>query len=131
MQKHSGLIFSGSHRNESEFRNRMGTLLILVTLVFLALPAFVSAQAVSGVTGIVSDANGAAIPGVDVKLTNTKTSSEVTTKTNDQGVYRFSNVSPGSDYKITFSIANFQTLALNGVVLGIGQTETHNATLTA
>jgi len=131
MQKLSSLMSSTSPRNRVKFRNNIGTFLVLVVLTFLALPSFVSAQAVSGVTGIVSDANGAAIPGVEVKLTNTKTGSELTTKTNDEGVYQFTNVQPGSDYKLTFAIANFQTLSLTSVTLGVGRTETHNAVLTA
>src|SRR6185369_12631726 len=131
MQKLSSLMSSTSPRNRAKFWNNIGAFLVLVALTFLALPSFVSAQAVSGVTGIVSDANGAAIPGVEVKLTNTKTGSELTTKTNDEGVYQFTNVQPGSDYKLTFAIANFQTLSLTSVTLGVGRTETHNAVLTA
>jgi hypothetical protein len=131
MQKLSGLISSRSPQDRKKFRNNVGTLLVLIALTVLALPSFVSAQSFSGVTGIVSDSNGAAIPGVDVKLINTKTNSELTTKTNDQGVYRFTNVPPGSDYKLTFAVANFQTLSLTSVALGVGTTETHNATLTA
>jgi len=131
MQKLSSLMSSTSPRNRAKFRNNIGAFLVLVALTFLVLPSFVSAQAVSGVTGIVSDANGAPIPGVEVKLTNTKTGSELTTKTNGEGAYQFTNVPPGSDYKLTFAIVNFQSLSLNSVTLGVGRTETHDAVLTA
>ena len=100
-------------------------------LLLTAFPIFVQAQAVSGVTGVVTDSAGSVIPGVDVLLTDTKTSKELSTKTNDQGVYIFSNVPPGEGYKLTFTIQNFQTFAITDVSLGVGKTETQNASLTA
>jgi hypothetical protein len=87
------------------------------------------AQSFSGVTGVVTDANGAIVPGVTVTLTDTKTQKDLTTKTNDQGVYQFSNVPPGEAYKLTFSQQGFQTLAVTEVTLGVSRTETHNVTL--
>ncbi|MBS1794587.1 MAG: TonB-dependent receptor [Acidobacteria bacterium] len=102
-----------------------------MSLILLAFPLFINAQAVSGVTGVVTDSAGAVIPGVDVKLTDTKTAKELTTKTNDQGVYIFSNVAPGEGYKLSFAIQNFQTFEISNVSLGVGKTETQNATLTA
>ena len=53
------------------------SLLVLVSLTFAGIA---SAQAVSGVTGVVSDTTGAVVPGVNVTLTDTKTSRELTTK---------------------------------------------------
>ena len=108
---------------------------ILLTAISLAICAFTvsvtNAQAVSGVTGVVTDVNGAIVPGVDVTLTDTKTAKELTTKTNDQGVYLFAGVPPGSGYKLTFKIQGFQTSEVADVVLGIGKTETHNIQLVA
>jgi len=89
------------------------------------------AQSVSGVTGIVSDPAGAVVPGVQVTLTDTKTSRELTTTTNDQGIYAFSNVPPGAGYKITFTKSNFQTFVLDNVALGVAKTETHDIQLAA
>jgi len=105
----------------------------LLTMLFLLLlfPIMVAAQAISGVTGVVADAGGALIPGVQVTLTDTKTSRELTTTTNDQGVYTFNNVQPGAGYRLTFTTQGFQTLVLENVQLGIARTETQNVTLTA
>jgi hypothetical protein len=96
----------------------------------LLFPITGSAQSVSGVTGVVSDSTGAVIPGVTVTLTDTKTAKELTTKSNDQGVYSFTNVPPGSGYKLTFAQPGFQTLAVNEVALGVNRTESYNASLT-
>ena len=55
---------------------------------------FVQAQDVSGMTGIVTDASGAIVPGVTVVLTNTAKGLKFTQTTNSSGSYRFSNVPP-------------------------------------
>ena len=102
---------------------------VALTLLFLATVAL--GQGASGVTGTVTDANGAALPGVTVTLLDTKTSRDQTTTTNDNGAYTFTNVQPGAGYRLTFSIPGFQTYVLNEVNLGTASTATHNAQLTA
>ena len=99
-------------------------------LAFLALFSFSSlAQTLSAVTGVVTDPGGALVPGARVVLLDTKTSRELSTTTNDQGVYSFTNVPQGSGYRITFTAPGFQTVVLNDIALGIGRTETFNAAL--
>ena len=106
---------------------------IYLTAISLLIVAFtvlaINAQAVSGVTGVVTDVNGAVVPGVNVTLVDTKTAKELTGRTNDQGVYLFASVPPGSGYKLTFRLQGFQTSEIPDVVLGIGKTETHNVQL--
>ncbi|MEO8436192.1 MAG: carboxypeptidase-like regulatory domain-containing protein [Pyrinomonadaceae bacterium] len=103
--------------------------LLVMSLLLLLFPIVASAQSTSAVTGVVRDPAGAAIAGVAVTLTDTKTSKELTTTTDDQGTYRFSQVPPGQGFKLTFSAAGFQTLVINDVALGVATTETHNAQL--
>ena len=103
---------------------------MLATLTMSLSAAVAFAQSTAGVTGTVKDSNGAVIAGADVKLTDTKTGVELTTKTNDQGVYSFPKVLPGQGYKLTFTAAGFQTLVINDVALGVGNVETHNAEMT-
>ena len=103
----------------------------LVVLVSLTFAGIASAQAVSGVTGVVTDTTGAVVPGVNVTLTDTKTSRELTTKTNDQGAYTFQNVTPGEGYKLSFAVTGFQTTNISNVTLGVAKTETYDAVLTA
>jgi hypothetical protein len=88
------------------------------------------AQSSSAVTGIVTDPAGAVVSGADVKLTDTKTTSELTTTTNENGVYQFLKVAPGGGYTLTFSAPGFETLVLQNVTLGVGITETHNVEMT-
>ncbi len=103
---------------------------ILASLTLCLTAVAAMAQSTAGVTGTVKDSNGAVVAGAEVKLTDTKTGSELTTKTNDQGVYEFQRVAPGTGYTLTFTNAGFQTLVINEVALGVGTTSTHNAELT-
>ena len=105
----------------------MRTLLLLSVLLFTAVIA--SAQTLSGVTGVVTDPTGALVPGAQVVLFDTKTSREFTTTANDQGIYSFNNIPQGGGYRLTFTAPGFQTFVLNDIALGIGRTETYNATL--
>lgn len=99
--------------------------------LYVLLPVGAAAQSNSGVTGVVTDSSGALVPGVEVKLTDTKTSRELTTTTNDQGVYTFRNVPQGAGYTLVFTASGFQRYIISDVQLGIGKIETYNAQLSA
>src|SRR4029079_6102842 len=103
-------------------------------LLLLLLPLAVAAQvtsSTSSVTGEVTDPNGAVVSGATVVLKDTRTSKEVTTTTDEQGVYRFAQVRPGQGYTITVTAAGFQTFTLSDVALSVGNVETHNVQLKA
>jgi len=58
-------------------------------------------------TGIVTDAQGGAIPAANVTLNNEATNVQRTTQTNEAGLYRFDAVDPGS-YTVNVQSAGFQ-----------------------
>src|ERR1051325_4655954 len=94
-----------------EERMTKATHAFVASLLLLLLSVAVSAQvtsSTSSVTGVVTDPTGAVISGATVTLTDTKTSKELTTTTDDQGVYRFNQVQPGQGYKLTFTGTGFQ-----------------------
>jgi len=101
--------------------------LLIMSALVLLFPVVVLGQQTSSVTGIVTDTTGAVIRGAEVKLTDTKTAKEQSTKTNEQGVYSFVKTPPGTGYKLTFTAQGFDTVELTNVTLGVGITETHNA----
>jgi hypothetical protein len=104
----------------------------LLLIAFVALFSFSSlAQSTSGVTGIVTDPNGAVVSGATVVLKDTKTDRELSTTTNERGQYTFQNVPPGEQYTITITGPGFQRLVISNVSLGVAKTETYDATLTA
>jgi hypothetical protein len=89
-----------------------------------------SAQATSTttVTGQVTDQQGAAIAGVEVKLIDPTTNTVLTTSTNSGGRYVFVNASSGT-YSVIFSKAGFATTRLDQQQVQIGTTLTLNASL--
>jgi len=68
--------------------------LIFKVVCVLALASSAFAQAPAGsITGVVSDQQGAAIPGADVAVIGTDATFHITTSTD--GAYRFLNLEPG------------------------------------
>jgi Carboxypeptidase regulatory-like domain/TonB-dependent Receptor Plug Domain len=102
--------------------------LMLVALL-LSLALVVQAQTSRGnVSGVVTDAAGARIPGATVTLTNTETTVSRTATTNDEGFYRFDAVDLGP-YSVAISAAGFGALTKTGVVVNANQTSAVDAEL--
>jgi hypothetical protein len=102
-------------------------------VLFLALfvCATVFAQGERGaLNGIITDQNGAVIPGAEVVATNIETNVETKTTTTDAGVYRLPYL-PSGKYKITVKAQDFQIAVLNDVNLFVAQTLTVDIKLTA
>src|SRR5437763_11371346 len=78
-------------------------------------------------SGTVSDATGALIPGVEVTAKNTATGVTSTSITNETGTYRFPSLQPGS-YEATAALTGFssQTIRLS---LGTSQQIRHHFAL--
>jgi hypothetical protein len=87
----------------------------IITLVLLTIPGAALAQILYGsLTGNVTDPAGAAVPGAKVVVLNTSTGLSKETATNENGVYLFSDLQPGS-YKITIESTSFQPLTQEDV----------------
>ena len=77
------------------------THLILATLVVLACVFAVHAQVTTGtVRGVVTDQNGAIVPGAKVTLSKKATNTSTTQQTSDSGGFEFSGLQPGTDYSV-------------------------------
>ncbi|MGH9543111.1 MAG: carboxypeptidase regulatory-like domain-containing protein [Terriglobales bacterium] len=94
-----------------------------------ALPPAAWAQAGrGGVSGLVTDASGAAIPAAQVTLTSTATGVARHTVTTSAGLYSFVAIDPGS-YNLSVSHAGFQTTNRAGIVVEVDQTAKINLAL--
>jgi hypothetical protein len=103
---------------------------ILAFTAICLLAAIAFGQNTSGLTGTVTDSNGAVVNGATVKLTDNKTGKEQSTTTNEQGNYSFQKLAPGTGYTLTVTAPGFQTLVKTDLALGVGTTETHNIQMT-
>jgi hypothetical protein len=75
-------------------------------------------QTRGSIGGIVTDSTGAALPNAKVVVTGQQ--GETTVQTNDQGVYRVSDLIPGT-YTVTIEQAGFKKHVSQGVVVSVGQ----------
>jgi hypothetical protein len=79
----------------------------------------------SGIVGIVTDAQGKAVPGAKVTITNVATNVARTIQTTDTGTYVFDLISPG-DYRLDVEAKGFSKAVVNNVRALIGkQTESN------
>ncbi|HSY34631.1 MAG TPA: carboxypeptidase-like regulatory domain-containing protein [Acidobacteriaceae bacterium] len=109
-------------------RFHVAILLALLTGVLMA-PSAIKAQDSSSMTGVVTDATDAAVPGATVTLTNKATGQKYTATTNSSGTYHFLNVPPGAGYQETITHPGFSVVEINDIYLAVGDTRTQNAKL--
>ena len=94
--------------------------------VVLLLPLSVSAQTISGT---VTDASGALLPGVTVEASSPALIEQTrTVVTNEAGRFSIVNLRPGT-YAVTFTLAGFRTVKRDGIVLTSDFTATVNGEL--
>jgi len=89
----------------------IGWVLFVLTLL---LPAVARAQAT--ITGIVKDASGAILPGVDVEATGPALLVPRTVQSDTNGVYRIVEL-PAGTYTVTFSLSGFTRVVHEGIEL--------------
>jgi hypothetical protein len=92
--------------------------LVLFVVSILFASAFAYAQQSGGITGVITDASGAAIPNAQVKATNTGTSVVRTAQTNESGTYVLSPL-PVGQYVIEASRTGFKRVSQPNVVIDI------------
>ena len=86
------------------------------------------AQFSSSIDGRVVDATQAIVPGIDLTLENLITGAMVTTKTSENGYFRFPSM-PAAVFKLTASAPGFKTTTVSGLQVEVGQARTVNVAL--
>jgi hypothetical protein len=99
----------------------------LAGLVFIASVLFGQVGS-STLTGRVTDASGAAIPGVNLKIVNEDSGSTVNVLTNHEGIYTAQALLPGS-YRIEARVTGFEPTVRKGIGLQVTQTLAADFTL--
>src|SRR6185436_1163064 len=98
-------------------------------LLVVSLPVCVLAQSSSGsISGIVSDEQGGALPGVTISATNVATSATRTTVSNETGHYQIALLPPGT-YDVAGELSGFQPYKRSKVVVNVGTDVALNVTL--
>lgn len=104
--------------------------LAVASILLLLLPAASNAQIQTGtITGVVTDEQGAVLPGATVTLESRALIVPQTTVTNDRGVYSFVSLRPGT-YTVTFSMPGFADVTRQGIIVNVAVTTTVNIAMT-
>ncbi|MBV9306849.1 MAG: carboxypeptidase regulatory-like domain-containing protein, partial [Acidobacteriaceae bacterium] len=92
----------------------------LFTLVLLFSSVAFGQRDLGTITGIITDASGAAVPNAKVTITEDATGVSYNTQTNDSGNYNQPTLKPGT-YTITVEAAGFQKAQQKNIVVNPGQ----------
>ncbi|HEY4681721.1 MAG TPA: carboxypeptidase regulatory-like domain-containing protein, partial [Candidatus Acidoferrales bacterium] len=105
-------------------KRSLGRLLLLVALGAVACLVEMDsayAQVVGGsITGVVEDPTGAVVVAAKVTATDQSTNATQETKTDERGVFAFTNLRFGR-YQVTAELSGFRRLVLSNVVVEVGQ----------
>src|SRR5437763_624418 len=102
--------------------------LFFALLICIWLSVEVSAQVTAEISGTVKDQSGAVLPGVEVTLTQTETSTMRSAVTNETGSYVLSNL-PIGPYRLEAGLPGFRTFVQTGIVLQVGSSPSINPVL--
>ena len=95
---------------------RLGSMALLV----LALASPASGQGRGSISGTVTDASGAALPGATVTITNVRTDVTFVARTNEVGFYTAPSL-PVGDYVVAAELAGFKTAIKRGLTLQVDE----------
>ncbi|MGH9331409.1 MAG: carboxypeptidase regulatory-like domain-containing protein, partial [Vicinamibacterales bacterium] len=110
-------------------KQRLVTLVLSVVLTATAsAAAFAQGGATSSLSGTVTDASGAVLPGATVVAKHNGTGAVSNAVTADNGTFHIPALNPGT-YTVTVSLSGFKTVALNDVVLNVGAPASVRASL--
>ncbi|MCU0236094.1 MAG: TonB-dependent receptor [Acidobacteria bacterium] len=94
----------------------------LLAIGLLLCAGLLTAQQTSAkIFGTVQLEDGSLVPGVTVEATSPKLVGKSTAITDENGVFRLANLTPGS-YKLVFTLQGFQTVVRDGIQLAVEQT---------
>jgi len=109
-------------------RIRVAAVSLIVVAMFLATTSTFAQQTLGGITGTVTDASGAVLPGTTVKLVGNETKLTRTLTTNENGSYLFVDLPIGS-YTLTFTHSGFQTQDIPSITVQANRTMTVTAAM--
>ena len=98
----------------------LASLLGIATAALISTPAYAQGgRTTTSLTGTVTDASGAIIPGATVVVKNNATATEFHATTNESGGFTVPSIDPGS-YTVTVTLMGFKTAVLNDVRVNAG-----------
>src|SRR5918912_627021 len=103
-------------------------ILLAVFLGFLTSSMVLGQGSTAQISGTVTDASGAVLPGVEITATQTETAVSRTAVSNETGAYVLPNL-PVGPYRLEASLPGFRTYARTGIVLQVGSNPVFNISM--
>jgi hypothetical protein len=107
---------------------RRSVVWMTMALVLFARVGSGQTVAIAQISGVVSDESGAALPGVEVQVTQTATGATRFVVTDDRGQYVLGNL-PIGPYKLEVKLQGFSTYERTGLTLSVGASPVINVVL--
>jgi hypothetical protein len=110
------------------FSRKSFTATLLPLLLLSSLTIVFAQLGTAGISGLVTDPNGAAVPTSRVIVKNKATGQTRETTANAEGIYTFQNLAPAT-YEIRVEATNFAPSVVESVTLNVGEVPAINITL--
>lgn len=107
---------------------RLSVCTVAASALFLAPHALVAQVLQGSLTGVVTDSTGAVVMGANVSVVNSDTGFTREAKSNDAGVFNFSDLQPGT-YTVTITASGFGEFKQNGTPIQANTVARVNAPL--
>ena len=110
------------------FSRRFFAAMLLPALLLCSMSIVFAQLGTAGISGLVTDTNGAAIANSRVTVKNKATGQTRETTANAEGIYTFQNLPPAT-YEIRVEATNFAPSVVESVTLNVGEVPAINVTL--
>src|ERR1044071_3324602 len=101
---------------------------LLPALLLSSMTVVFAQLGTAGISGLITDPNGAAIPNSRVIAKNNATGQTRETTANAEGIYTFQNL-PAATYEVRVEATNFAAAVVENVTLNVGEVPAINVTL--
>ncbi len=112
---------------QHDYSQKFYVLLLAALVLCFCVPSFGQSEDAT-LSGTITDPSGAIVPGAQVKLTNVDTLITAATRSNNSGLYVFSNIHPGQ-YRMVVEKAGFRQVVLTDLTLNVQDVLSRNVKL--
>ena len=110
-------------RGIPSFARKLMFVVSVVACITLAIPATIHAQVTTGnIAGAVTDASGAALPGVTVEAIHVPTGTRYSAVSDSSGRFTIPNARVGGPYKVSGALEGMKPESVSGVSVNLGST---------
>ncbi|GAB3869848.1 TonB-dependent receptor [Hymenobacter segetis] len=108
---------------------RLRHLLLLALMLLTARLGWSQGATTAAMSGVISDKNGAGLPGATVIAIHTPTNTQYVAPTNSDGRFNIQNMRVGGPYTVRVTFVGYKDISREGLFLSLGQNQRFDQTL--